>query len=283
MIHTMQCGHICKICLMLFFIIIILASSVCNATYLSNSSVISCSTLCSQLVSNKKNAPMPFIPSQEWLKNPAQVSKQLLLIQLFYWLILSYYINSGLNPPCFHIIHAQVANAVQSAQNAGINVFGPPAFGDLNSLPLILTTSICLTFLVIAIYHYNHSLMPAAITTAAPLPILADIHVEKLYKFISYIILVVAHAYLQLSIPTGHLVYTTNIFSIVDQGMPGCRAKVASKKIKNKNTRFEHIVLKTITHIHFIQAFLAIHDLADQFSSSIHSGPSFKLWQIGLV
>ena len=215
MIHTIQYGHIYKICFILSFIIIILASSVYNAIYLSNSSVISYSTLCSQLVSNKKNAPMPFIPFQEWLRNP-YVSKQLLLIQLLYWLILSYYINSSLNLPCFHTIHAQIANAIQLAQNAGINVFGPSAFGDLNSLLLILTTGICLIFLVIVIYHYNHSLMPAAITTAAPLPILADIHVEKLYKFISYIILIVAHTYLQLLIPTGHLVYTTNIFSNVD-------------------------------------------------------------------
>ena len=85
---------------------------------------------------------------------------------------------------------------MQLAQNAGINVFGPSAFGDLNSLLLILTTGICLIFLAIVIYYYNHSLMPAAITTAAPLPILANIHIEKLHKFISYIILVVAHAYL---------------------------------------------------------------------------------------
>ena len=282
MIHTIQYGNIYEICYLLSFIIIILASSVYNAIYLSNSSVISYSTLCSQLVSNKKNALMPFIPFQEWLRNP-QVSKQLLLIQLLYWLILSYYINSSLNLPCFHTIHAQIANAIQLAQNAGINVFGPSAFGDLNSLLLILTTGICLIFLVIVIYHYNHSLMPAAITTAAPLPILADIHIEKLHKFISYIILVVAYAYLQLLIPTSHLVYTTNIFSIEDQGMPGCRAMVASKKIKNKNTRFEHIVLKTITHIHFIQAFLAVYDLADQFSPSVHLGPGFKLWWIGLV
>ncbi|KAL6303693.1 hypothetical protein BKA93DRAFT_817976 [Sparassis latifolia] len=42
-----------------------------------------------------------------------------------------------------------------------------------------------------------------------------------------------------------------------------------------------HIVLEGIKHTGFIQAFLAVHDLADQFSPGVHSGPNFKLWWTG--
>jgi hypothetical protein len=47
---------------------------------------------------------------------------------------------------------------------------------------------------------------------------------------------------------------------------------------KSKTTKSNHIVIEKATRSTFIQNFLSVHELSDQYSPGVHSGPSFKLW-----
>jgi hypothetical protein len=60
---------------------------------------------------------------------------------------------------------------------------------------------------------------------------------------------------------------------------PGVRGKVAMKKTRMIKT--DHIRIDAITRVDFIQAFLRIHELSDQYSPSAHTGPEFKIWWTG--
>ena len=76
----------------------------------------------------------------------------------------------------------------------------------------------------------------------------------------------------------GHLVSITIGVTSPEHG-PGHANKITMKK--SKTTKSDHIVIESIEHAAFIQGSLSIHDLLDQNSSGIHSGPGFKLWWTG--
>ncbi|KAL6303947.1 hypothetical protein BKA93DRAFT_734171, partial [Sparassis latifolia] len=50
---------------------------------------------------------------------------------------------------------------------------------------------------------------------------------------------------------------------------------------KIKTLKFDYIILEGISRTMFITKILGVHDLADQYSPSVHSGPIFKLWFTG--
>jgi hypothetical protein len=57
---------------------------------------------------------------------------------------------------------------------------------------------------------------------------------------------------------------------------------VAKLTMKAKKTsKSDHIILESITRTEFVRAYLGVHDLGDQYSPGVHSGPSFKLWWAG--
>ncbi|KAG1860347.1 hypothetical protein F4604DRAFT_1930239 [Suillus subluteus] len=71
----------------------------------------------------------------------------------------------------------------------------------------------------------------------------------------------------------GHLVSITMAYTAPDK--TGRGLKLVVKKFKT--VKSDHIVLEDITRTTFIQMFLTIHELADQYSPGVHSGPGFKL------
>lgn len=77
----------------------------------------------------------------------------------------------------------------------------------------------------------------------------------------------------------GHLVSITMHYSAQLQGPASRGSKVVSKR--SKLVRSDHIRLRDINRPKFIRAFLLVHDLAEQFSPGVHSGPPFKLYWTG--
>ncbi|KII87546.1 hypothetical protein PLICRDRAFT_163749 [Plicaturopsis crispa FD-325 SS-3] len=59
----------------------------------------------------------------------------------------------------------------------------------------------------------------------------------------------------------------------------GRGSKVLVKKAKT--TKSDHMRVTDMTRPDFIKAFFAVHDLTDQFSPGVHSGPGFKMWWTG--
>ena len=57
------------------------------------------------------------------------------------------------------------------------------------------------------------------------------------------------------------------------------QAKTVLKKVKI--TKMDNLVLDSITRVNFIKAILKIQGLSNNFSLGVHSGPNFKLWQMG--
>ena len=76
----------------------------------------------------------------------------------------------------------------------------------------------------------------------------------------------------------GHLVSITIGVTSPKHG-PSHANKITMKK--SKMTKSDHIVIESIDNAAFIQWSLSIHDLLDQYSLGIHSGPGFKLWWTG--
>ncbi|GLB45420.1 hypothetical protein LshimejAT787_2500090 [Lyophyllum shimeji] len=75
--------------------------------------------------------------------------------------------------------------------------------------------------------------------------------------------------------PKERLVAITMAFSI--PGTVSARNPKPAPK-KDRITKGASIVLDGITRMEFIKAFLAVHDLDDQYSPGVHSGPNFKIW-----
>jgi hypothetical protein len=63
--------------------------------------------------------------------------------------------------------------------------------------------------------------------------------------------------------------------------VPGIRGKIAMKKTKTRTIKTDRIKIDDIARVDFIQAFLRIHELADQYSPGAHTGPEFKIWWTG--
>ena len=57
------------------------------------------------------------------------------------------------------------------------------------------------------------------------------------------------------------------------------RAKIVIKK--GRIIKSDHIKLVEMGRAEFIKAWLKIHELDEQFSPGIHSGPNFKMWWTG--
>ncbi|KAG1842365.1 hypothetical protein DFJ58DRAFT_732046 [Suillus subalutaceus] len=69
-------------------------------------------------------------------------------------------------------------------------------------------------------------------------------------------------------------------FLLLQHVTDSCEVPVRGSKLvvkKFKTVKSDHIVLEDITWTTFIQKFLAIYELADQYSPGVHSGPGFKL------
>ncbi|KAG1732927.1 uncharacterized protein EDB91DRAFT_1057805 [Suillus paluster] len=77
---------------------------------------------------------------------------------------------------------------------------------------------------------------------------------------------------------SGHLVSATMLFSAPKKASGIC-GKIAMKKTRMIKT--DHVRIDTITRVDFIQAFLRIHELSDQYSPGAHTGPKFKIWWTG--
>lgn len=73
----------------------------------------------------------------------------------------------------------------------------------------------------------------------------------------------------------GHLVNITMAFLAPGKAVRGNKIAMKPARI----TKMDHIVITSRTD--FITAFLAVHELAEQFSPGVHSGPVFKLWWTG--
>lgn len=78
----------------------------------------------------------------------------------------------------------------------------------------------------------------------------------------------------------GHLVSVTMAFTAPEASYGPSRAPKLIMK-KSKTTKSDHIVVEGSNRTSFIQKFLSIHDLSDQYSPGVHSGPGFKLWWTG--
>lgn len=83
----------------------------------------------------------------------------------------------------------------------------------------------------------------------------------------------------QFLIVVGHSVTVNMVFTATEKTMTTRGVKVSSKKIGNP--RMENMVLPGMTRSEFIIAALQVHEVANQFSPGVHSGPSFKIWWTG--
>jgi hypothetical protein len=78
---------------------------------------------------------------------------------------------------------------------------------------------------------------------------------------------------------TGHMVSITMIYSAMEAGKGSRALKPLIKK--HKNAKFDYIKIGELDRKAFICEWLRVHDLSEQYSPGIHSGPSFKLWWTG--
>ena len=74
----------------------------------------------------------------------------------------------------------------------------------------------------------------------------------------------------------GHLTTVTMVYSAPDKAPVSHGAKMTLKK--QKETKFEYIVIEGTNRTTFIERFLAVFDLATVYSPGVHSGPAFKMW-----
>ncbi|KAG2130852.1 hypothetical protein DEU56DRAFT_814656 [Suillus clintonianus] len=78
--------------------------------------------------------------------------------------------------------------------------------------------------------------------------------------------------------PAHHLVYVCMMSSVIEKP-PGRNAKTSTKK--DKTIKSDYIKIEGSSRADFIKAFFGVHDLSDQFSPGVHSGPPFKIWWSG--
>ncbi|KIK05387.1 hypothetical protein K443DRAFT_3876 [Laccaria amethystina LaAM-08-1] len=76
--------------------------------------------------------------------------------------------------------------------------------------------------------------------------------------------------------PAGHLINVTHLYSKLPPVQGPCTRPAAPKK--GKITKLDNIILEGTTCVNFIKAFFRAHNINDQYSPGVHSGPDFKLW-----
>jgi hypothetical protein len=74
----------------------------------------------------------------------------------------------------------------------------------------------------------------------------------------------------------GHLTTVTMMYSALDKVPVSHKAKMTLKK--QKETKFEYIVVEGTNCTTFIECFLTVFNLVTVYSPGIHSGPAFKMW-----
>ncbi|GBE83748.1 predicted protein [Sparassis crispa] len=180
-------------------------------------------------------------PSEGWLREPA-------------------WIDGGVKPPHFYHTHAEIVNAVHAAANGGIHI--PTTSRD--QPPLVPVRSLAAPL---------DALRPPSVPLVAiqprapPLAAAAELQIRP-----------TAATPLE---GAGHIISITHVFTLPEMKTVSSRGSKAAAPKPTMNIRFEHIVLEGIGRTGFMQAFLAVHDLADQFSPGVHLGPDFKLWWMG--
>jgi len=75
------------------------------------------------------------------------------------------------------------------------------------------------------------------------------------------------------------MVSITMVYSVAEPGKGSRAAKSVIKK--HRNAKFDYIPILELDRKAFICEWLRVHDLLDQYSPGVHSGPSFKLWWAG--
>ncbi|KAG6904417.1 hypothetical protein DXG01_010072, partial [Tephrocybe rancida] len=78
----------------------------------------------------------------------------------------------------------------------------------------------------------------------------------------------------------GYMVSVTIISSVTDKPLSSSRgAKPTTKKLRN--SKFDYIDILALERGPFFRAGLKVHDLDDQYSPGVHSGPAFKIHWTG--
>ncbi|KAF9229200.1 hypothetical protein BS17DRAFT_762875 [Gyrodon lividus] len=77
----------------------------------------------------------------------------------------------------------------------------------------------------------------------------------------------------------GHLISICMIQMVPENSLTNGRAKTLLKK--QWTIKSDHIKLSNIGRTDFIKAWLKAHDLDEQFSPGVHSGPEFRMWWTG--
>lgn len=102
------------------------------------------------------------------------------------------------------------------------------------------------------------------------------------FFLINFLIYIVLNWVILASTPlarVGHRVSITMVYSIAEPGKGSRAAKSVIKKYRN--AKFDYIPILELNRKAFICEWLCVHDLLDQYSPGVHSGPSFKLWWAG--
>ncbi|KAG1747748.1 uncharacterized protein EDB91DRAFT_1235773 [Suillus paluster] len=181
------------------------------------------------------------------------------------WINNGGWIDGGIDPPHFYLTHGEC----QQALYYHIGLMEHPQMPKIErdriwepAAPVMLLPAL--------------PIVVNAVTETTPLPPVAET-TPILPLAETAPILPVAE--IALAPPVGHLVSILMNFSLQAQGPVTCGSKVVKKK--SKLIKSDYIVLKGITHVDFITAYLSIHGLSDQFSPGVHSGPPFKLYWTG--
>ena len=78
----------------------------------------------------------------------------------------------------------------------------------------------------------------------------------------------------------GHLVYSTMAFTSTEKSHAAGRApKVVV--MKQRVTKFDYMDLKDITRTGLLALVFSVHEISDQYSPGINSGPTIKMWWTG--
>ncbi|KAF8834082.1 hypothetical protein BDN67DRAFT_1016881 [Paxillus ammoniavirescens] len=162
-------------------------------------------------------------PSDGWLCNPA-------------------WIDGGVNPPCFYILHQDMeetrAVALQHVLVPPVPPLPPPP----------------------------PQVMRPVTAQAGPIIPLAVPQTETDW----------GQNVPVSNMPVGHLVSATNLST---EKPISSRGKPTVKKLHT--TKSDQIPIEDINRVDFVKAFLRIHELTDQYSPGVHFGPQFKLWWTG--
>ncbi|KAL1947169.1 hypothetical protein VTO73DRAFT_14130 [Trametes versicolor] len=79
----------------------------------------------------------------------------------------------------------------------------------------------------------------------------------------------------------GHLVSVTLVYSSTVPVTGSRASRGATKKMKEKAVKSDHIQVQGASRVDFIHAALAVHDLAEQYCAGATTGPPVKIWWPG--